>query len=182
MENTAAETPAAVTEAAPAAEATATTEAEAPATDTTATESTTDKTDWVKEARKWESRASENKEDAKRWKEYVEKVKPEQDTTAQKLQDTLKELEGLKLSILKENVVKEVGLRPEAMSRLQGTTEEELRKDAEELKALIGDNTTPSYRKPQPVTTQGVIPDSQQTRRANDIDEYEQILKSRFKK
>lgn len=154
-----------------------------PATDSTnaTAETQEDKTDWVKEARKWESRASENREDAKRWKEYVEKVKPEQDKLVKELEDTRAELQTLKLTALKEKVIAEVGLAPEAINRLQGSTLEELKKDAEDLKSLIG-GASPVSRKPQPVSTQGVVPNSQQSGRANTIEEYEQIVRANFKK
>lgn len=150
----------------------------APAAEAPKVEEQKPETDWVKEARKWEGRAGENFEDAKRWREYTEKVKPEQDKVAAKLTETLAELAQLKRNILKNEVAHSVGLPAEAISRLQGETEEELKADAANLLALFGG--TPNFNRPKP-TPQGHVSESAQSVKANDIAEYEALLKTRFK-
>lgn len=150
----------------------------APAAEPVKAEEVKPVTDWVKESRKWEDRAKENGEDSKRWKEYIEKVKPEQDKVAAQLTETLAELAQLKRDILKNQVAQSVGLPAEAISRLQGETEEELKADAANLLALFGG--APSFNRPKP-TPQGHISESAQSIKANDASEYEALLRTKFK-
>ena len=139
------------------------------------------KTDWVKEARSWENRAKANIEDAKRWKEYVEKVKPEQEKMSQELAQTRAELESLKLTNLKSKVAEEVGLPLEAVGRLQGNTEDELKADAESLKALFGLPSS-TAGKPKPNALQGVTPSTAGPAKATTAEEYLRIVQQSFRK
>lgn len=98
----------------------------------------TNEPDWKAEARKWEGRAKENSAAAARLKELEDAGK----TETEKLRDELtaaqadgttskSELMRLRVSIRK-------GLTEAQAKRLQGTTEEELEADADELLSSFG--------------------------------------------
>jgi hypothetical protein len=137
--------------------------------------------DTVKHSRKHEQRAEANFEKAKLWDEYESKLKPEQDKTAQKLSETLKELEDLKLNILKNEVALEMNLPKEALSRLQGTTAEELKADAASLLALFGGIVeVPTVQRPgvRPVPTAGNFADKAKPLSVSTPEEYLAALRS----
>jgi hypothetical protein len=170
----------AATPATPAAEPAKTVEAE-DKTELTTEQWATKYAELLKESRKHEGRAGENFEDAKRWREYKEKLAPEHEKTAKQLQDTLAELDSLKLTILKNEIAAEMKLPQSAIGRLQGTTAEELKADAADLLALLG-GVTPVVTRPKPLSTQGAgVGDATQSGRASTLEEYENMLRKKFK-
>lgn len=62
----------------------------------------------------------------------------ELDTLKARLDAVQNELQTTKLESIKSKVLDEVGLPKEIASRLQGTTEEEMKADAEALKKVLG--------------------------------------------
>jgi hypothetical protein len=139
-------------------------------------------TDWEKEAKKWESRSKENYEYVERWKEYEEKVKPEQEKTASKLTAALAELDELKTNILKNEIALEMNLPKEAISHLQGSTAEELRADAASKLSLFGGSPAPVVnQKPavQPNKAQGPLTDSSKPLKVSTPEEYLALLRSK---
>ena len=95
-------------------------------------------TDWQAQARKWESRAKQDKKTLDELKKEVKRlVSPEvvsdKDATIKEQADRIQDLE---LRDLRRAVGLEVGLDPRMFDRLKGTTEDEIRDDAEALKDL----------------------------------------------
>ena len=68
--------------------------------------------------------------------------------TEKQLKDLQNEVSGYKLEALKTKVANETGIPFALRDRLQGTTEEEIRKDAETLAGLIGKPAEGSSKKP----------------------------------
>ena len=96
-------------------------------------------TDWQKEARKWESRA---KTDAKALAELKKQMKSlvSPDEVADKEQalvEAQKRADALEASALRYKIALAEGLPQDLAERLVGTTEDELREDAERLRGLL---------------------------------------------
>lgn len=97
--------------------------------------------DWKAEARKHEQRAKDNAQKAKDYDALVESQK----TEAQRLQDRAdqaeRDLAASRVEALRLRVAAEKGLTPKQAARLQGTTEDELNADADDLLAEFGAST-----------------------------------------
>lgn len=112
----------------------------------TATEATTgtltpeaapaQETDWKAEARKWEARAKENTEAAKRLSEIEEANKTEAQKAAERLTALERENEALKTSSLRAEVAAAKGV---PLALLTGASREELEAQAEALIAYRGE-------------------------------------------
>lgn len=79
--------------------------------------------------------------------DLTQKLKDEQtkhSDTVKQIADLQDKVHGYELETLKTNIAQETGIPFALRGRLQGTTEEEIRKDAETLAGLIGaKDTTP---------------------------------------
>lgn len=100
----------------------------------------TDDTDWKAESRKWEKRAKDNADAAKRLAEIEDAKKSEQDKLNEQLEAARREGTEAKTTALKMDVA--LDKAPEGMplkqvrklaKRLTGSTREELEPDADEL-------------------------------------------------
>lgn len=107
-------------------------------------------TDWKAEARKWESRAKENNAAKKRLDELEEAAKSDLEKATSRAEAAEKRAAELEREGLRREVAEAKGLPLAAASRLTGTTREELEADADQLAALIGQDTNPSPR-PDPI-------------------------------
>lgn len=123
-----------------------------------------DEPDWKAEARKWESRAKENKDAAARLAELEEAQK----TDEQKQQDRLAELESTaKTSTLEAarlRVALRKGLTETQAKRLVGDSEEDLEADADELMATFAPPESDDagvQRRPQERLRPGAAPDTE---------------------
>lgn len=103
-----------------------------------------DETDWKAKfeelqgnSRKWESRAKENADAAKRLKEIEDRDLSELDKAKRAASEASTELESLRRQTLVQQVAIEKQLPPALASRLQGATAEELAADADSLLALL---------------------------------------------
>lgn len=114
---------------------------------------TKQETDWKSEARKWEARAKENVELAKKWKEHEDSFKTEEQKRIEELEAYKREVDAQKLEAVKYKLAAEKGLTPEALQLLDGNTEEELVSKADAIVALLSVNGT--NNSPKPVSTQG---------------------------
>lgn len=111
-------------------------------------------TDWVKEARKWESRAKAskaeadaNRDAAKRLKELEEASKTAEQKQAEQFEKMKAELDAYKAAEQRaawiSEVVAEVKLPETLSSALRGDSREEIQAHAEQLKALTEPKGTP---------------------------------------
>lgn len=113
-------------------------------------------TDWKAEARKWEKRAKEAnvfRDDAEKWREYEEALKPEQERMRERLTAAELEAESARVQLLKYEVATEKQLPADALALLSGSTREELEGKADTLLALIANQSKP--KTPMPDLTQG---------------------------
>jgi hypothetical protein len=99
-----------------------------------------DKTDWKSEARKWETRAKENKGKldeleplAKQAREAEEAKKTEMQRLQDRAEKAEKERDSHASTATRLQVAMEKGLTPSQAKRLVGSTREELEADADEL-------------------------------------------------
>jgi len=115
-------------------------------------------TDWKAEARKWETRAKENSEAAKKLADIEEATKTEAQKQADKLaaaEAKVKDYEKREqIATWAKEVSEETGVPADVLS---GSTKEELEAHAEKLKPLIGQQTTEEPR-PGVVPTVGKTP------------------------
>lgn len=109
-----------------------------------------DETDWKAEARKWESRAKENSAAKKRLDELEEAAKTDLEKATSRAEAAERRAAELEALTLRREVAEARGLPLAAATRLTGTTREELEADADQLAALIGQETNPSPR-PDPI-------------------------------
>ena len=113
-------------------------------------------TDWKAEARKWEQRAKENSEAAKRLAEIEEASKTEAQKQAERtaqLEAKVKEYETRdQLAAWAKEVSEETEVPADL---LRGSTKEELQAHAEQLKKLIAQQAPPA---PATVPTIGNVP------------------------
>lgn len=121
-------------------------------TDTEPQGSETD-TDWKAEARKWEKRAKEAnafREDADKWREYEQSLKPIQERLAEDNAALKAEAESARITLARYEVAAEKQIAPEAIRLLTGSTREELEESADALLALIANQSKPKAPKPDP--------------------------------
>jgi hypothetical protein len=111
-------------------------------------------TDWKAEARKWEARAKAAKadtEDAQRWRDYEQSLKPEQERMADELARVKAEATSATAQLLRYEVAAAKGITGEATSLLKGTTRDELEAEADILLKL----TASQSKQPRPDANQG---------------------------
>jgi hypothetical protein len=100
---------------------------------------------------------SANKEAAKYRKELretqaeLEKFRDAQKTEAEKLAERAQKAEADRANLLRRAVAAELGLPADLAERLRGDDEDELKADAEALKALLAPTPTPSNEPATPV-------------------------------
>ena len=111
-------------------------------------------TDWKAEARKWEARAKAAKadsEDASKWREYEQSLKPEQERLAEELARTKAEAESATAQLLRYEVAASKGITGEATKLLKGKTRDELEEEADLLLKLLASQS----KTPRPDANQG---------------------------
>lgn len=94
--------------------------------------------DWKAEARKWERRAKENAEAARRLREAEEAEKTELQRLAERAEAAEKRAAEAEGRLLRLEVAQAKGLTAAQAKRLTGSTKEELEADADELLEAFG--------------------------------------------
>lgn len=97
-------------------------------------------TDWRAEAKKWESRAKENKTAAERLAQFEESQKSEQQKLMERAEAAERERDEVRTEALRLRIAHEKGLTPRQAARLRGSSEEELTADADALLEEFGTN------------------------------------------
>lgn len=108
--------------------------------------------DWKAEARKWEQRAKENTEAAKRLQDLENAQKSEQQKLTERAEAAERERDQIRTEAMRLRIAADKGLTPKQASRLRGNSEEELLADADELLAEFG---TTGPRRPSGDVGQG---------------------------
>jgi hypothetical protein len=90
-------------------------------------------TDWRAEAKKWETRAKENKSAAEKLAALEESQKSEQQKLLERAEAAERERDTVRTEALRLRIAHEKGLTPKQAARLRGNSEEELLADADEL-------------------------------------------------
>jgi hypothetical protein len=111
-------------------------------------------TDWQAMARKWEARAKADKDDAFKWREYLQSQKTVEEQRLEELKETQAELERERSARLRYEVAAEKAIPADALKLLEGSTREEIEEKADALLELL--NTQSSTKKPKPDPNQGV--------------------------
>lgn len=95
-------------------------------------------TDWKAEAKKWETRAKENKTAAERLAQMEESQKTEQQKLMERAEAAERERDEVRTEALRLRIAHEKGLTPKQAARLRGSSEEELLADADDLLSEFG--------------------------------------------
>ena len=95
-------------------------------------------TDWKAEAKKWETRAKENKGAADRLAQLEESQKSEQQKLLERAEAAERERDQVRTEALRLRIAHEKGLTPKQAARLRGSSEEELMADADDLLSEFG--------------------------------------------
>jgi len=111
-------------------------------------------TDWQAMARKWESRAKADKDDAFKWREYLKSQKTVEEQRLEELNDTRAELERERSARLRYEIAAEKNIPADALQLLEGAGREEIEAKADALLDLL--STQSSTKKPKPDPNQGV--------------------------
>ena len=112
--------------------------------------------DWKAEAEKWRSNSRKNETTSKENYKKLNDLTSEYETLKGQLAEANK-FKDENFNLMKRLVIAETGLPSELSGRLNGSTEEELKKDAEGLMELFG-----QFKKtPKPVKAQGSDEDSE---------------------
>lgn len=122
-----------------------------------------DSTDWKAQSRKWEAQAKKDREARKALEDRLKQaITPEQvATTSEALAAAQTDAEALRMENTRLKVALSEGLPADLAVRLLGGTEDEIREDANRLKALLkpatpaadakkGQASTPPAGKPDP--------------------------------
>jgi hypothetical protein len=137
-------------------------------------EPTTFDADYVKslraEAAKYRTEAKANAEAAARLREIEDAQKSEAQRAQEALAEAQREAETARLEALRLRVGVSAGLPPEAISRLQGSTEDEIAADAAKLAELLKPAAPPVAGKPSPTLQSGAVPPEAQT--PTDLNEW----------
>lgn len=137
-----------------------------------------EETDWKSEARKWESRAKQNKEAAERLKELEDSKKSEQEKLTERLSDLESTAKSSTLEAARLRVALRKGLTETQAKRLVGDTVEELEADAEELLASFQtDEPSDSPRRPKERLRAGAAPDAEPQQSSEEL--VEAVIKQR---
>lgn len=115
-----------------------------------ASDSAEEEKDWKAEVEKWRSNSRKNEATAKENYKKLTELTSEFETLRGQLTEAEKVREE-NLNLTKRLVIAETGLPIELSARLNGTTEEELKKDAESLMELFGQ----VKKTPRPIKAQG---------------------------
>jgi hypothetical protein len=110
--------------------------------------------DWQALARKWESRAKADKDDAFKWREYVKSQKTVEEQRLEELKETQAELERERSARLRYEIASEKQIPADALNLLEGSTREEIEAKADALLNLL--DAQSSTKKPKPDPNQGV--------------------------
>lgn len=130
-----------------------------------------DRTDWKAEARKWETRAKQNAEAAKRLAALEEAQKTAEQKAAEARAAAERERDEARIELLRYKVALAKGLPADLAARLRGSTEEELSKDADELLKLVGKPA--SSARPVPDLKSAALPaGEQQIMSGKDVDAW----------
>lgn len=131
-----------------------------------------DRTDWKAAARKWETRAKENADAAKRLASLEEANKTAEQKSAEARATAERERDEARLELLKRDAAEDAGLPKAWASRLRGSTKEELEADAKELAKDLAPKTPPATGRPVPELRSGALPagDSRPTNPSADMD------------
>lgn len=95
-------------------------------------------TDWKAEAKKWETRAKENKTAAERLAQLEDAQKSEQQKLTERAEAAERERDEVRIEALRLRIAHEKGLTPKQAARLRGSSEEELSADADDLLSEFG--------------------------------------------
>lgn len=114
------------------------------------------------EAAKYRKEAKANADAAARLAQIEESQKTEAQRAAEALAAAQREAEQARAEALRLKVGVAHGLPPELVSRLQGSTEEELAADAANLLPLIKPATPSPATAPQPAPVSGTVPPNEQ--------------------
>lgn len=138
-----------------------------------------DGTDWKAESRKWEKRAKDNSDAAKRLKELEDKDKSESEKLSERATSAEKRAEEAEARALKAEVAHEKGLTAKQAKRLQGSTREELEADADDLlesfpagkdgKDDEPEEDKPGHGRPKEKLRPGASPDTEPARTPREI-------------
>ena len=132
-----------------------------------------DRTDWKAEARKWETRAKQNAEAAKRLAALEEAQKTAEQKAAERLAAAEKRAAEAELLLLKREIAEEVGLPKSWAARLQGTTKEEIEADAKALAKDLPAAAKPATGRPVPDLKSAALPaGEQQIMSGKDVDAW----------
>jgi hypothetical protein len=112
-------------------------------------------TDWKAEAKKWETRAKENKSAAERLAALEESQKTEQQKLTERLAEAERERDAVRSEALRLRIAADKGLTPKQAARLRGSSEEELLADADEL---LSEFQPAGPRRPSGDIDQGIKP------------------------
>lgn len=118
-------------------------------------------TDWKAKAREWEKRAKENSKAAQRLAEIEDAQKSDAEKASERIAALEAEAAQARADALRYRVGVAQGLPPEFISRLQGTTEEELVADAASLAELVKPAGSPLKTSPTPTLVSGTIQDAE---------------------
>jgi len=110
--------------------------------------------DWQALARKWETRAKADKDDAFKWREYVKSQKTVEEQRLEELKETQAELERERSARLRYEIASEKQIPADALNLLEGSTREEIEAKADALLNLL--DAQSSTKKPKPDPNQGV--------------------------
>lgn len=120
-------------------------------------QSTEDSTDWKAEARKWEKRAKENADKAKKFEEYEEANKSEFEKLTERNKKLEEELSGIKSreerNKLAQEISKDTGVPADL---IVGTTEDEMREFAEKIKEYATPKSSAKVPKSSKFDTNGI--------------------------
>lgn len=112
----------------------------------TATDPPKSEEDWKRHARTWEQRAKENADAAKKLKELEDAQKSDLDKANERASTAEGKASQAELRALRAEVALDKGLSATLAKRLQGSTREEIEKDADELLAEFGEKKTDERR------------------------------------
>lgn len=123
-------------------------EVEAPQGEVVESQDTKPEIDWKSEARKWETRAKEQKAAADRWREYEASTKTIEERRAEELEEVKRELDLERTSRLRLEIAADRGIGGEAIKLLDGSTREEIEEKADAILSLLADQSKPKSIKP----------------------------------
>jgi len=119
-----------------------------------------DRTDWKAAARKWETRAKENADAAKRLAALEEANKTAEQKASEARATAERERDEARLALLRRDAAEEAGLPKAWAERLKGATKDELLADAKNLAKDLTPPTQQSQARAVPDLKSGALPAS----------------------